>query len=83
MITAELDNIYYKMSDLGLFCDDKTGGFYQDNFSGKVVQSSRSSADHEISHHDGTRISFFDGDIFLKSLAETEKSFNIKLFEAL
>ncbi len=35
---------------------------------------------YEIDYVDGAKIMFFDGAVFLKSLQETEDSFNIKFF---
>ena len=45
-----------------------------------TVQTNRFSSEIKINFHDGQSFSCLSGDVFLKSLRETESTFKIKLF---
>ena len=64
-------------NELGLIINVETGGFIPHNTD---ILLKKSPSSLEITHKDGSAISFFDEKIFLKSLKETEASFKIKLF---
>ena len=69
------------MDDLGLFINDKTGGFYDSSFDGILKKNCDTKSEkYEILYPDKDVVMFFNGAIFFKSLLDTEASFNIKLF---
>lgn len=77
-VYQDLDSV---MDELGLFVNDRTGGFFDDSFSGKLnIKKSFNSDKFEIISDDGQCILFFNEVVFLKSLFDTEAAFNIKLF---
>ena len=66
------------LDHLGLALNDKTGGaFYTHN---ACVNYGGFNTENKIVHDDGLEITLLDGDLFLKSLQETEEAFNIKFF---
>ena len=77
-VYQDLDSV---MDELGLFVNDRTGGFFDDSINGKLkIKNSFHSDKFEIITEDGQRILFFNEVVFLKSLFDTEAAFNIKLF---
>lgn len=70
--------IFSLMSLIGLDLSVKSGGSwlpFDPDFS--ICSSNRA----EMVYPDGSTICFLDGDIFLQSIRNTERSFKIKLFE--
>ena len=73
-----LTNIFDLFEELGLSINDKTGGFFED--SDVKILYDKSALNHYIRYADGNEVVMLDGDLFLKSLKETEKNFNINFF---
>ena len=67
------------LSDLGLFMNDQTGGISNSEING-YVQCDRYKSETKIVFSDSTEIIMLNCDLFLKSLRETENSFNIQFF---
>ena len=68
-----------KQKQLGLSINEKTGGCYDEEFYA-VVETSMTGLSPVIRCHDGKSIPILDGEVFLKSLRETETSFKIQFF---
>ncbi len=74
-------NIYSILDRLGLFISEKSGGFYDPFFSGQFhLDQSSCTSRYFITYPHSDQITFFNEVIFLKTLLETEASFNIRLF---
>ena len=67
------------LTDLGLFMNDQTGGMVYPESTGHI-EIDRYGSETKIKFRDDTEIVMLDGDLFLKSLRETENSFNIQFF---
>lgn len=67
------------LTDLGLFMNDQTGGMNYPDSTGSV-ELDRYGSETKLVFDDETEIVMLDGDLFLKSLRETENSFNIQFF---
>ncbi len=67
------------LQDFGLSLDETTGGHFHSHVKG-VVEQSHYVSNYRIALHNGTSIEFLDGNYFLKTLQETESSFNINFF---
>ena len=66
MIKNKYQDFNEVMDDLGLFINDKTGGFYESNFDGKVVLNDKFVTEKfDMIYSDNLKISFFSGSIFL------------------
>ena len=78
MVTKHLKEISDILADLGLELNGSTGGMFVTNQGDVNVNY----VDNEttIRFNDRSEIVLLNGDLFLKSLRETESSFNIKLF---
>ena len=79
----KLDEKYQDVSkvltDLVLFMNHQTGGMTYPDSTGHV-EVDRYGSETKIKFTDNTEIVMLDGDLFLKSLRETENSFNIQFF---
>ena len=76
-IKTNPQDVFDVFNDLGLIINVETGGFIPHDTN---ITFNKTSSFFDVTHKDGTKISFFDEKIFLKSLKETEASFKIKLF---
>ena len=78
MVTKHLKEISDILADLGLELDGSTGGMFVTNQGNVKVNYSESET--TVRFDNRSDIVLLNGDLFLKSLRETESSFNIKLF---
>jgi len=67
------------LKELGLFMNEQTGGQLFDDTSGSVDYDPYE-CETTVNFDDGRQIVLLNGDLFLKSLKETENSFNIQFF---
>lgn len=67
------------LTDLGLFMNHQTGGMFYPETKG-CVDVDIYGTETKIRFEDETEMTLLDGDLFLKSLRETENSFNIQFF---
>ncbi|RAP28754.1 hypothetical protein DID78_04470 [Candidatus Marinamargulisbacteria bacterium SCGC AG-343-D04] len=77
--TNNLKDISQVLASFGLSLDVDSGGAYKEHDFTSVVSSDYRS-NYKVLSEDGTLFELTDGDLFLRSLKETETSFRIKLF---
>ena len=75
----QFEDITHKLTEMGLSLDTKTGGYFIAN-NNLHIQTSGWEQTPLIKGSTTKEVSLLPSNLFLKSLLETEKSFNLKLF---